>query len=273
VNFIPWLIEGTDASSSIGFQPVDACTGRPGAFKVRAMLSGAYHLPTGLMRDDLRTLPSFPTTEPYTALGYTNVVVSGPIASGLLDVTGNDAIVDWVLVEVRDAQTPGTVLHRRAALIQRDGDIVDVDGSAPIHVWNLARDNYHMAVRHRNHLGAMTANTAFLSSTPGLLDFTTMATFGNNAQHQLTPGAKGLWQGNTRSNDRIKYVGNNNDRDPILLALPIQSSTAVLMDTYHQADVNLDGDVKYTGANNDRAPILSNIGGNVPTTVRLQQLP
>jgi len=37
--------------------------------------------------------------------------------------------------------------------------------------------------------------------------------------------------------------------------------------------VNMTGQVKYTGAANDRDPILVNIGGTVPTTTRLEQLP
>jgi hypothetical protein len=35
----------------------------------------------------------------------------------------------------------------------------------------------------------------------------------------------------------------------------------------------MDGVVKYTGFMNDRDPILVNIGGSVPTAVRLEQLP
>jgi hypothetical protein len=241
----------------------------------KALLGGAYVTSTGLMRDELRTLPVFPTTEPYTALGFTSVQVGGPIASGVLSTTGNDAIVDWVLLEVRNATTPATVVYRRAALIQRDGDIVDVDGSTPIYVWSLARDNYHVAVRHRNHLGAMTASSQFLGNAPSLIDFRSVATYstGPAAQRVLEAGVNGLWEGNTRPDTRISYTGVNNDRDPILLALPSPAPTSVAVDVYNLTDVNLDGDVKYTGANNDRAPILSNIGGFTPTAVRQQQLP
>lgn len=273
VSFVPWLLDGSDVSASIGFQPGGACAGYPVTLTARAVLSGAYVTASGLMRDDLRSLSAFPTTEPYTALGFTDVTVTGPLANGVLDVNGGDAIVDWVLVEVRDAATPATVLHRRAALIQRDGDIVDVDGSTPIYVWTLARANYHVAVRHRNHLGAMTASSQFLGNAPSLIDFRSIATFGTEAQRQLVPGVSGLWEGNTRGNNRIAYTGANNDRDPILLALPTPSPTSVRLDVYNQSDVNLDGDVKYTGLNNDRAPILTNIGGTVPTAVRNQQLP
>jgi hypothetical protein len=35
----------------------------------------------------------------------------------------------------------------------------------------------------------------------------------------------------------------------------------------------MDGQVKYTGTDNDRDIILQTIGGTVPTTVKLQQLP
>jgi len=39
------------------------------------------------------------------------------------------------------------------------------------------------------------------------------------------------------------------------------------------SDVNLDGVVRYVGVNNDRDPILQNVGGTVPTSTRAQQLP
>jgi hypothetical protein len=35
----------------------------------------------------------------------------------------------------------------------------------------------------------------------------------------------------------------------------------------------MDGNVKYTGGSNDRDPILANIGGIIPTNIRLEQLP
>ncbi|MBK9196134.1 MAG: hypothetical protein IPO17_14400 [Flavobacteriales bacterium] len=45
------------------------------------------------------------------------------------------------------------------------------------------------------------------------------------------------------------------------------------MNGYHPADVNMDGVVKYVGADNDRDPILQNVGGSVPTNVRAAQMP
>lgn len=42
---------------------------------------------------------------------------------------------------------------------------------------------------------------------------------------------------------------------------------------YYQEDTNLSGIVKDTGSANDRDIILFNVGGIVPTAVRLEQLP
>ena len=35
----------------------------------------------------------------------------------------------------------------------------------------------------------------------------------------------------------------------------------------------MDGQVKYTGTNNDRDLILQNVGGVVPTNIRVEQMP
>lgn len=42
---------------------------------------------------------------------------------------------------------------------------------------------------------------------------------------------------------------------------------------YFGEDVDLNGLVIYTGSDNDRDPVLQNIGGNIPTNERLEQLP
>lgn len=91
---------------------------------MRAGLDGA--LPGGtLINDGLRTANVLPTTEPYSALGYTYVGTSpgASLAPSLLTVTGNNAIVDWVLAELRHPTTPATVLYSRPALLQRDGGL------------------------------------------------------------------------------------------------------------------------------------------------------
>ncbi len=116
-----------------------------------------------LMADDLRSNSLVPMTEPYSSAGFApSLNPSAVTTSGVLATTGNDAIVDWVIVEVRDMTTPTTVLASKAALLQRDGDIVDTDGISAVKIYGVSSGMYHVAIRHRNHLGAMTASTVFL---------------------------------------------------------------------------------------------------------------
>jgi hypothetical protein len=81
-----------------------------------------------------------------------------------------------------------------------------------------------------------------------------------------------LWSGNVERNTDLKYVGELNDRDPILTAIGGAVPTNTVTG-YRREDINLDGVVKYVGEANDRDPILQNIGGSIPTNVRLEQLP
>ncbi|MCB9169995.1 MAG: hemagglutinin protein [Flavobacteriales bacterium] len=250
---------------------------QPNTVKIRlniaALLEGPYVSASGLMSDALRSGGLVPLTEPYTALGYGFVGGGGETTTApVLAVTGNDAIVDWVLVELRDANDATAVVAAQSALVQRDGDIVATDGVSPIS-FNKPPGEYHIAVFHRNHLGVMTFAPVTLASTPTVLDFTLVSTptYGTNARKDIN-GVEVLWAGDVTFNGQIKYAGGGNDRDPILVAIGGTVPTATVTG-YLPTDVTMDGTVKYAGANNDRDPILVNIGGTVPTAVRVEQVP
>jgi len=242
----------------------------------KGFLEGPYMGSTGMMSDALRNSGLLPALEPYTALGYPHVGGGGEtIGVGVLNVTGNDAVVDWVVVELRIPGTPYTVIDSRSALIQRDGDVVSMDGDSPL-TFNKPPGNYTVALRHRNHLGVMTASPLALTVNPTLLDLTLASTitYGIDARKSITgvQPALVLWTGDVTFNGQIRYTGSGNDRDPILSRIggstPTNSAGG-----YFSEDVNLDGTVKYTGSANDRDPILLNIGGSSPTSSRSAQLP
>jgi N-acetylneuraminic acid mutarotase len=248
--------------------PASAVQVRPKVF-----LDGPYITGTGLMNDALRTAGLVPLTEPYTALGYDHAMSGGETTSpAVLSVTGNNAIVDWVMVELRHATQPALVVASACALVQRDGDVVAVDGSSPVRLF-VDGGNYHVAIRHRNHLGVMTANAIALSPTASTVDLTSSATTVHGIQARKAVGAvQVLWPGDATRNGILSYTGMANDRDPILLAIGGSTPTSSITG-YRIEDTNLDGVVKYTGSANDRDVILLNIGGTVPTSLRLQQLP
>lgn len=236
-------------------------------------LEGAYDGVAGSMRDDLRVAALLPLTEPYSALGYTHVGGGGEsIAPGVLAVTGNNALVDWVVVELRASGDPATVLATRSAVLQRDGDVVDIDGTSPLS-FGVPAGAYHVAVRHRNHLACMTLAPVTLSAASTTLDLRSgaTATFGTEARKQSGTQFL-LWAGDVTFNGEIKYTGAANDRDPILARIGGVTPTATA-NGYFTDDVDLNGQVRYTGAGNDRDPILQNIGGLAPTVTRQAQLP
>ena len=187
-------------------------------------------------------------------------------------MTGGNAIVDWVLVELRDAATGASVIERKAALLQRDGDVVAVDGVNPLGFCSAA-GAYRIAVRHRNHLGCMTAAGLALSAVATSVDLTSAAlgTYGTEARKNLG-GVQVLWAGNTTGDVELKYTGNGNDRDPVLVAVGSTTPNNVVAG-YLRTDVNLDGVARYLGSGNDRDPILQNVGSTTPNNVRVEQLP
>lgn len=245
----------------------------PKPMLVKLMLGGPYDTDTGMMHDSLRATGLLPLAEPYTALGYSFAGGGGgeTISPGILSVTGSDAIVDWVVIELRSSDDNALVVASRAGLLQRDGDVVDLDGSSPLRMRALEGD-YFVAVRHRNHLAAMSNTTQpFTALAPLNFDFTTDEVFGM-APQLVAVGTPVLWPGNTNGDAQIKYTGEMNDRD-VVLALIGGTVPTNMMDGYHVGDVNMDGRIKYTGQGNDRDIILSSIGGVVPTLVVNEQLP
>jgi hypothetical protein len=246
----------------------------PPALSARVKLEGPTVSGSGLMSDALRSAGLIPLQEPYTALGFEQAAGGGGASTSpsVLAVTGADAIVDWVQVELRNPTAPSQLVATRQALLQRDGDVVSTDGTSPL-TFSVATGSYHVVIRHRNHLGCMTAAPVSLTAVPLLVDLTApaTATFGTDARKSVEGGMV-LWAGNAVRDGRLLYTGEDNDRDALLLAVGGVVPTATAQG-YLVEDITMDGTVKYTGENNDRDIILTNIGGVVPTNTRLEQLP
>jgi len=150
--------------------------------------------------------------------------------------------------------------------------VVRMDGVSPV-AFTVAAGNYHVAVRHRNHLGIMTASPVALSANGTTVNFKSASTltYGTQARKDVG-GTQVMWAGNVNGDLSLLYVGAGNDRDPILSRIGGSVPTATATG-YWREDVNMDGMVIYVGSGNDRDPILTNIGGSVPTANRAQQLP
>lgn len=217
------------------------------------------------MRSDLKTADLLPASDPY-GLGAT-------ASPTLLARAGSNAPVDWVVVQLRDNANPSVVVDEMAAMVLANGKVVMANGETPLYFSDAARAQYRVVAWHRNHLGAMTLAPLQLGAGVGTLNFSDPAVtmYGTNARNVIGSIAA-LWAGDVDGNGTLRYTGQFNDRDPILLGIggsvPTASATGYLPE-----DVNLDGIVRYVGQANDRDPILVNIGGSVPTNIRQEQLP
>jgi len=199
--------------------------------KAKAFLEGPYDVTTGLMRDDLRS-SLLPTAEPYQALGFPLVNSGGETTDiSVLSITGNNAIVDWVLLELRDQNNPALLVATQSALLQRDGDIVATDGVSPVFFSGLTPDAYFVTLNHRNHLSITTASPFAFLDSGNTLDFSdgSASIAGVNPQVDLGNGILASYTGDATLDDQVNAA----DR----------SETWNLRNQagYFLADVNLDG--------------------------------
>ena len=231
----------------------------------KVMLQGAAIDPiTGdenLMRDDLRTASLLPITSPYSDNAVCNPFV--------FDVTGDDAIVDWVWVELRASSDNTLVIDGQSALLQRDGDVVSADGVTAVGFNDVSAGNYYVVLKHRNHLGIMTNTTIGLVQTETTLDFTDAddeITYGSNAQTTfgMQTDILGMWTGNANEDALVQYLGGNSDA-PIILATVLNAPgnfinfPTYIVNDYSANDVNMDGNTQYSGTNPDTPFILQNV--------------
>jgi hypothetical protein len=260
--------------------------------RMRVMLQGAFNGTD--MNDNLRSGTNLiPLSDPYRSAPYNTSFthVNNTVAEVANASVFNNApltadnIVDWVYIELRDnsGANPGaTVIQTRAALVQRDGDIVDVDGVSPVYFKNLdAGAAYTIAIRHRNHLGIATDPVANLQSlseaNPGTtIDFSTMTDaqlFGTSAAYTISGGRNLLWGGNANFNTNSRFNGLANDKDYLLITVLGNNPATILSNVYSAGDVNMNRTARFNGLANDKDFILINVLGSAPATIRTQALP
>jgi len=265
----------------------------------KVFLEGPFDRGTTMMHDSLRKLNLIPTDEPYSTLpnltgayefehkhGGGNETIANPAT--VFAVTGPDAIVDWVYLELLTS-TDTLPIASRSALIQRDGDIVDVDGTSTVGFEYLPDGNYFLSIRHRNHLGVMTKDTTSFSSVAfNTLDFTQQGAagtdaFGTHAMDTIETNLV-LWAGDGNADRKIIYDGIANDRDPVFFdvitdPLNINSNYNHVAKGYFRGDYDMKGSSVYIGTGNDPDVIFFNVflhpnnGGGSTIFIIREQIP
>jgi hypothetical protein len=175
---------------------------------IKVFLEGPY-AGGGLMNTTLKTNALIPPTQPYNVApwsytGTEHVANAAAIPAG---------VVDWVLVELRDAATaaealPGTKLAGwpKALFLKSDGSIVDIDGTSLPNVGVAISQNLFVVVRHRNHIDIMSANGVTLTENTYNYDFSTAVTKAYNGAagyKQIATGVFGMVAGDIDGDGNI----------------------------------------------------------------------
>jgi hypothetical protein len=157
----------------------------------------------------------------------------------------NGNVVDWVLVELRDAANAAsanasTRIARQAAFLLKNGTIVGLDGASDLQFNNVVNQQLFVVIWHRNHLGVLSANA--LSQSGGIYsyNFSSAITqvYGNSAGYKLVgSGLYGMAGGD-----------NDGDGDVDLTDKAVWSSNAGTAG-YKSSDFDLNTQVSNTDKN------------------------
>ena len=200
------------------------------------------------MNTSLNSAGLLPITQPY------NIAPWSYAGTENVAVIPNANVVEWVLVELRDAvnaglATVGTRIARQAAFILNDGSIVGMDGFSDLIITATITNNLFAIVWHKNHLGVISAVPLTLGGGIYSYDFTTgsaQAYGGVNAHKQLAVGKWGMFSGDGDANNTI----NNTDKTAVWTPNTGKKG-------YLNADFNRNGQVNNPDKNNYWLP---NIG-------------
>ena len=214
--------------------------------KLKTFLQGPYDTDTDLMKDDLRVNGLIQTTSPYPDNAIADAAVFNLGGISGVGLAEND-IVDWIWVELRDENDYTIIIESKSALLQRDGDIVNTDGTSNL-IFNTFEGNYYVLVNHRNHLGILSAAPIVFSGTT-TVDFSSNQNVifgGVNALADMGENVYAMFSGDFDSNGQVQ----NSDASDVILLLGSSG--------YSPADMDMNGQVQNTDINNIITPNTGN---------------
>jgi glucose/arabinose dehydrogenase len=210
---------------------------------VRVYLEGPY---SGTqMTTDLNTSGVIPLAQPFNTAPWNYA------GNEMVTAIPNSDVVDWVLVELRDAPsasaaTEATIIARQAAFLLSDGSIVGLDGSSLLQFNNSLIHQLFVVIWHRNHLGVMSANQVDWINYVYSYDFMGSSTqfYGDLAGHkEIAPNVWGMIAGDSDGNGIINTI----DRTVNWMGEAGQQG-------YKTSDFNLDNEINNPDKNDYLVP-------------------
>ena len=202
--------------------------------QTKIFLQAAYNTTSNEMNTHLAENNILSLTQPFAVAPYNY------LGTELLDANAIflPNVVDWILLEVRDAGG-ANIVAQQAAVLLKNGNVVNINGDLPSFQNLNASESYRLLVRHRNHLDVISANA--ISVANNVLDYD----FSSNASQALlsqqtavSATAYALFAGDFDGNGVMNFEDFNKYS---------QDSAAVNM--YIASDVNLDSHVTISDFN------------------------
>ena len=222
------LTQGSDAGDPLWVQTDWPYEFSP-SLDLKVFLEGPFNgtdMNTGLINSGLIPLSQPYNTSPWNYNGTENVAA-----------LPNMNIVDWVLVEYRDAvdantATQGTVIGKQAAFLLNDGSVVDLDGSSDLAFDLTVTNSLFVAIYHRNHFPVISANALSRIGNTYSYDFTSSVSQAFGSGQKDLGGAAVMYGGDSNADGIV------NDDDRTENWVPLAGEKG-----YLNGDVNLDGQV------------------------------
>lgn len=213
--------EGIDCGAECG----DCFVG----LQLSAFIEGAFDSNTALMKTDLLDQNLLPISQPYSAgpffyFGTETVTAESGFPSN---------VVDWVLVQIRDANDQSTVLSQRAGFLRNDGKVIDVNGQESLAFEGLdVGTEYYVSLHHRSHIAIVSNSPVSLPNNfPLDFAFNPSNIQGSGEQvKELGGGFYGLHSGDIDNNSIVNT-----------LDFLIWSQNATDVNVYANYDLDLNG--------------------------------
>ncbi|MBN1337800.1 MAG: choice-of-anchor D domain-containing protein [Bacteroidales bacterium] len=225
-------INNNDPNDPLITVPVTLTISTGYELSLKVMLEGPFE--SGEMGAYLCLMPEFSMVQPFNTSPWNY--------SGIESITvmPNPDIVDWVLVELRDADvaanaTGAATVWQQAGFVLKNGSIVSIDGVSPMMFNVQVNQNLFAVVCQRNHLDIMSGSPLTQSGSLYSYDFTTGLgqVYGGALGHkQLAPGVWGMVGGDGLPDGQ---VGNS---DKVDVWVPQSGSSGYLF-----GDFSMDGQV------------------------------
>ncbi|MEZ4887262.1 MAG: GEVED domain-containing protein [Chitinophagales bacterium] len=200
--------------------------------QLKVMLEGVYDAETGGMSTDLRQKNLVPLAQPFNRMPWNYAGMEVLVNADLLP----ENVVDWVLVEIRDANDASSILEQKAALLLQDGSIADPRD--PMDMNGLRFDSkledisaVFVSIKTRNHLAVLSAQTVTLPTT---------APFDLTNPNNVSGGASQLAE---LENGQFALLSGDFNSDGIVSVEDFNFFHAqlALLNFYVDGDCNLDG--------------------------------